>query len=158
MEKTDIRRELRDSLELAVIRQDIALVCVLVPLILLPSGCAARGFRDPNFWIPAAAVTVLTVLPFLIHGLWVTLRIFRSTDCYTLYRAKLSQPHQCKWGRGAMYFTIVLEDPADGGKFIVNTRPIFASYGFIGPLLEDYINKTVTVAYNEETDVVVVIG
>ena len=40
----------------------------------------------------------------------------------------------------------------------MNTNPIFHPIGWEQPLLQDYLNKTVTVGYNRETGMVVVIG
>ncbi|MBQ8834773.1 MAG: hypothetical protein IJ001_07610 [Oscillospiraceae bacterium] len=156
MNTSEIRRKLWNSLDLYCVRRELVLVCVVVPLVLLPSGCAAGGFREPSFWAMAATVAALTILPFAIYGLWVTIRIYRCSESYIFCKAKLTQPHG-SWLRGAMYFTVVLEHP-EGGNIIVNTRPIFQSYGWVGLLLEDYLNKTATIAYNEETEAVVVIG
>ena len=157
MNTSEIRRYLWDSLELHCIRRNIGLVLVVVPLVLLPTGCVKIGFQDPHFWLLTAMIAVLIILPFLIHGIWVTLRAFRCPEHYIFCKASLTKPHGSTWGRGAMYFTVVLEDPEEG-KFFVDTRPIFQSHGLEGPLMEEYLNKTVTIAYNRETEVVVVIG
>lgn len=154
----EIRRELRDSLDMAVIGRDLLLTIIIVAICLCCFALGAGGFRDESFRFAAAFISAITIIPVLIYSLWISLKIFRRPERYLFSRCKLSQPHQCKWGRGAMYFTVVFEDPEDGGKYILNTRPIFASYGIIGPLLEEYINKTVTIAYNEETETVVVIS
>lgn len=157
MNTSEIRKKLWDSLDLYCVRRDLVLVCIVVPLVLLPSGCVNIGLRDPNFWLMVAIVTALTILPFVIYGLWITIRVYRRPENYIFCKAKLTHPHGSKWIRSGMYFTVILEHP-EGGKFFVNTRPIFQSHGIVGPLLEDYLNKTVTIAYNEETEAVVVIG
>lgn len=41
---------------------------------------------------------------------------------------------------------------------MVDTNAIFRSYSLLGPSLEDYVNKEVTIAYNRFTERVVVIG
>lgn len=41
---------------------------------------------------------------------------------------------------------------------MTDTHSIFYARGLVGLLLEDYVNRTVTIAYNEETGMVVVIG
>lgn len=153
----EIRRKLWNSLELYCVRRNLILVFVVVPLVLLPMGCVKIDIQNPDFWLVTAIVAVLTILPFLIHGLWVTHRVFRHPESYIFCKASLTKPHGSIWGRGAMYFSVVLEHP-EGGKFVVDTRPIFQTYGWVGPLLEDYLNQTVTIAYNEETEAVVVIG
>ena len=157
MKQLSIRKQLWGSLDLYCVRRDLVLVLVVVPGVLLPTGCVSTGLRDPDYWRMVAIVTVITVLPFVIYSLWVTIRVYRCPESYIFCKARLTKPHGSKWSRGAMYFTVVLEHP-EGGKFVVNTRQIFQSNGWFGPLLEDYLNKTVTIAYNEETEAVVVIG
>ena len=158
MDKTDIRRELRDSLDMAVLRRDLILVLLVDAICLVIFAFPAGGFLTREFLLVAALICGITIIPVLCYSIWVAVKIFRNPEGYIFGKCRLSQPHQCKMARGAMYFTVVLEDPRDGGKYILNTRPIFASYGIAGPLLEEYINKTVTVAYNEDTEAVVVIG
>ena len=68
----------------------------------------------------------------------------------------MTQPHGSFWVR-SMYFTVLLED--GDGTIVANTHSIFGtSRHQIGPIMEDYVNKTVTVAYNGLTEQVVVIG
>ena len=53
---------------------------------------------------------------------------------------------------------MLLED-ADGYKFVADTHSIFSTHGDLTGLgFEDYVNQEVTIAYNEETENVVVIG
>ena len=151
----EIRKQLWRSLDLQCLRRDLVMVCIVVPLVLLPSGCAV-GFQYPGYWRMAAMVFAIVMLPMAGYGLWLILRVYRSSEYYTFYEAKLVQPHG-SWYVRAMYFTVVLEDP-ENGTFFVNTRPIFQTYGLFGPMMEDYLNKTVTIAYNEESGNVVVIG
>jgi len=158
MDKTEIKQLLRNSLDMAVLRRDLFLVLLVDAICLVIFAFPAGGFLSREFLLVAALICGITVIPVLIYTITVAMKIFRQPEGYVIGRCKLSQPHQCHLSRGAMYFTIVLEDPGDGGKYILNTRPIFASYGIAGPLLEDYINKTVEVAYNEDTGSVVVIG
>jgi hypothetical protein len=67
----------------------------------------------------------------------------------------LDQPHGA-W-RDQVYFTVELKE-SDGSSKTVNTRAIFSLHDIIRPRMEDYINKTVTVAYNIDTNMTVVIG
>ena len=71
--------------------------------------------------------------------------------------AELCQPHHEPMTGGCFKFCAVIETEQEG-RFLVETRPIFISHGFGGPLMEDYLGKTVTIAWNRETDAVVVIG
>lgn len=152
-----LRRELWDSLDMAVLRRDLILVTGIDALVLVIFAFTAGGIANDEFLLAAALVCGLTIIPVMIYSIWAAVKIFRQPEGYVFGRCKLFQPHQFRLSRGAMYFTIVFEYP-NGEKEILNTRPIFASYGSAGPLLEDYINQTVEVAYNEDTGSVVVIG
>jgi len=60
--------------------------------------------------------------------------------------------------RDSIKFRVVLED-ADGYKFVADTHSIFSTHkDFMGLGFEDYVNQEATIAYNEETGYVVVIG
>ena len=157
MDNTEMKQLLRNSLDMAVLRRDLILVTVIDALVLLIFAFPAGGFLNREFLLLAALICGLTIIPVLLYSIWVTVKTFQEPEGYVISRCKLCQPHQCRMSRGAMYFTVVFEHP-DGGKEVLNTRPIFASYGMAGPLLEDYINQTVEVAYNEDTGSVVVIG
>lgn len=152
-----IRQELRNSLDIAVLRRDLILVAGVDALVLVIFAFTAGGIANEEFLLAATLVCGITIIPVLVYSIWAAAKIFRQPEGYVFGRCKLSQPHQYRLSRGGMYFTIVFEYP-NGEKEILNTRPIFASYGMAGPLLEDYINRTVEVAYNEDTDSVVVIG
>ena len=153
--KSEIRQKLRESLDLHVLGWELKLSIAAVAVALAIPGVMG-GFRDPSYWIMVAVVSGLTLLPLFGYALWLVNKIFREVESYSFYSAKLTMPHGSKFVRGGLYFTVLLEDP-DGGKFVVNTRSIFAPNG-ISPLrLEDYLNKTVTIAYNEETEMVLVL-
>ena len=156
MNPPDIRKQLWNSLDLYCVRHDMTLVLIVVPLALLVCGLFG-GLQGTDFWMVALIVCTIVVLPLMVFLLWITVRLFRHSDSYILCRAKLTQPHSIAWGRGMMYFTVALEHP-QGGTFIVNTRPIFQTRSWLHPQLEDYLSKTVTIAYNEETEAVVVIS
>ena len=98
----------------------------------------------------------ITLLPFLGFCLWRTFRIFQHPESYFFCKTMMSSP---KGGniRDTIRFTVVLEDP-EGGKFVANTHSIFDTHGSSVLAFENYVNKTVTVGYNEETGMVVVIG
>ena len=65
-----------------------------------------------------------------------------------------------KIGEGAYKtysFTVTLDHP-EISRRARQTRPIFIPDGFFEPLLVNYVNQSVTVAYNPITDTLVVIG
>ena len=57
----------------------------------------------------------------------------------------------------SMGFTVVLEIPGEG-RIVAKTRAIFLTHGWPGPLVEDYVNREVEIAYNRTTRQTVVIG
>ena len=102
-------------------------------------------------------ILAISVLPILIFCLWRTFRIFQAAESYIFCKTTLSNPMGGRF-RDSIKFRVVLED-ADGYKFVADTHSIFQTHvGFGGLGFEDYVNQNVTVAYNEETGNVVVIG
>lgn len=118
-------------------------------------GSGIDGMRGMTI-LSGMLIAALSALYLFIPSVLIFFRIIRKPDQYRFYRAVLGQPHG-GYPRGTMYFTVVLEEP-DGEKFLVNTNTIFEAYGRVGISIEDYVNKTVTIAYNWETENVVVIG
>lgn len=151
MDQKEIRQKLKHSLDMAFVRLNLVIYAFFLLIGLL------MGLGRPEIMLTAMGIFALCGLIMLIPSLRILFRIYRDADGYRLYKATLSQPHG-GFPRGYMYFTIVLEEP-DGSRFIVNTNTIFQSYGTsFGPSMENYVNQTVTVAYNETTGAVVVIG
>lgn len=151
MDNKEIRQKLKDSVDMAYVRLNVTIYVIFLFIGLL------MGLSRPELIPSTIGIFALCGLIMLIPSLRILFRIYREPAGYRLYKATLSQPHG-GFPRGYMYFTIVLEEP-DGTKFLVNTNTIFQSYGTsFGPSMEDYVNQTVTVAYNEDTAAVVVIG
>lgn len=150
-QKKENRERLWESLEMAVVRRDLIIYGVAWIIFDVIFCLNPEGYVRNVMMVVIAAL----MLPFVGFYLWRTYQIFRSPEEYIFCRCKLSTPHQRYFAKGMMYFTVVIEDP-EGGRFPVETHAIFSSHGFIEPLLESYINSTVTVAYNRETEMVVV--
>ena len=156
MDKQEICDKLKGSLEVSTIRLwvkiELGMVALVCGLHFLISMGTYRGV-DP--WAFYGFVAGIVLVPmFGVHGfeLW---RIFRKAESYRFYEAKLTQPHGTYFR--SMYFTVLLQD--EDGTIITRTHSIFGTGKHQrGPLMEDYLNKTVTVAYNEFTEEVVVIG
>jgi len=151
-----IRSRLWNSLEMQnVIRWFFVGVFLTVFLLLMV-------WLKPMYLPPDSKALILAIMwiicpgPFFIFCLVRTFRIFWKPRGYHFCKTTLSKP---KGGniRHTIRFTVLLED-SDGHKFLADTHSIFFTGGFIGPLLEDYVNQTVTVAHNEETGMLVVIG
>lgn len=157
MENKDMRKKLWHSVDMAHVRLHIIIYIGFLLLGFAIGHLYRLNQHDPTFLPRAMIIFALSGLVFLIPALIICFRIYRDTSGYRLFMATLSQPHG-GYPRGFMYFTIVLEE-ADGSKFIVNTNTVFQSYGTsFGPSMENYVNQTVTVAYNDNTGAVVVMG
>ena len=155
METKEIQQRLRSSLEVTCARNDLIMYLVGIPL------CAAlvmftKGRNHPEHWPAVSLLAAIMLLPFAVFDLLRIIRIFRKPEAYIFCRAKLTQPHPGSL-RHTMYYTVLLEDE-DGRKFPADTHAIFYTHSIVGPTIEDYTNKTVTIAYNRETEMVVVIG
>lgn len=155
-DKKAIRERLWDSLETqAAIRYLITGVILAVFCILL--GMRELRYMEPGFRILGTAiVSALCALPVLLFSLIRLFRIFWKSEHYHFCKATLSNPRGGNL-RHTIRFRVLLED-SEGRKFTADTHSIFYTRGLIGPLMEDYVNQTVTIAYNEETGMVTVIG
>ena len=153
MENHAIRQRLLASLELAHARSNLILYLIATPVMILTVVLTSG---HPEFWPAAVVLGLVMLLPIAMFYGWRIISIFRKEEHYWFCRCVLSQPHPGAL-RYTMYYTVLLEDP-EGRKFPARTHAIFYSRGFIGPTIEDFTNKTVTIAYNRETGMVVVIG
>lgn len=150
-----IRKRLWSSVEMGHYRNHLIIYAIAVTAAAI-LAVIRNDAHDPALWGIAAILLAIVFLPFLGYYLWQIVRIFRKWDQYIFCNVNLVNPHP-GWYRGTMYFTILAEHPALS-KIVVNTRPIFHTHGLIGPLFCDYVNQKITIAYNPQTDVVVVIG
>ena len=151
-----IRSRLWNSLEMQVVIKYLVFALIMAVLCILLGLHELRYLDAAHRIIGTAIITAICVLPLLIFYIIRTFRIFWKPQGYHFCKTTLSKP---KGGniRHTIKFTVLLED-SDGHKFLADTHSIFYTKGFIGPLLEDYVNQNVTIAYNEETGNVVVIG
>lgn len=149
MDTTEIREKLKCSLEIAHIRSALAVWSFLV---------AAYVTALTLFWGGLTITAILCgmfLLPIWIAYGWRYFRVFRKPEHYTFHTVTLSQPHANKFH--AFYFTVELES-AKKGTVTTKTSSIFLARGWLGPIMEDYVNRKVDLAYNEETGRVVVMG
>ena len=150
MDEREIKETLKCSLEIAHIRSALVVASVLV---------AAYVGIMTLFWGDIAFTIVLCGV--LLFPMWVTYswryhRVFRKISRYTIHKTVLAQPHTSRFVH-AFHFTVVLEN-TEQGAIVTKTSSIFLARGWLGPFMEDYVNREVTLAYNEETGQVVVIG
>lgn len=143
------RHRLWHSLEMHCICRDLIMILIAMVLFLAIIG-------NDQYWQIGLLFDCIGFGPIAFFYIWRIFQIFRKSESYTFYKTTLSQPHQ-KFPLKAMYFTVVLEEP-DGRKHIEHTHAIFACHGIVEPLVESYVNSTVTIGLNKETGMVVVIG
>ena len=150
MDEREIKEKLKCSLEIAHIRSALVVASVLV---------AAYVGIMTLFWGDIAFTVILCgviLFPIWLAYSWRYFRVFRKISRYTFHKALLAQPHTSRFVH-AFHFTVVLEN-TEKGTISTTTSSIFLARGWLGPFLEDYVNREVTLAYNEETGQVVVIG
>lgn len=146
-ENPDPRAKLRHSLETGYyLRQSAVLGAIFLFFCLLTFS------RDTGVGI----VFTLLFLPILIYYLYRILRIFYRPEGYIFCTAALNRPNYHFFLK-SYSFTVTLGHPEIGHR-TRQTQPIFLPYGAFEPLLVNYMNQTVTVAYNPLTDTLVVIG
>ena len=148
-------RMIKRSLDMRLCKRMLIAIGIATGLGLLYGWAQFRKYDFLNFGLFLSMMVIFVGTPSAIWGyrMW---KLFRVPEEYFFTQAKLSTFHQKMWTRGMMCFTVVIDHPEEG-TVAVSTNPIFASYGWEQPLLEDYLNKTVTVGYNRETGTVVVI-
>ena len=149
MDLTEIKQRLKCSLEIAHIRAALVLWSFLV---------AAYVTVLTLFWGGFTFTTILCgafLLPIWVAYGWRWFRVFRKMEHYTFHKVTLTQPHANKFH--AFYFEVEL-NPEEVGPITAKTSSIFLARGWLGPLMEDYVNREVALAYNEKTGRVVVLG
>ena len=150
MDHREIKEKLKCSLEIAHIRSALVVASVLV---------AAYVGIMTLFWGSIAFTVILCgviLFPIWLAYSWRYFRVFRKISRYTFHRAVLDRPSISRFVH-AFHFTVTLEG-TEKGTVTADTSSIFLARGWLGPILEDYVNKEVTLAYNEETGQVVVMG
>ena len=149
MDLTEIKQRLKCSLEIAHIRAALVLWSFLV---------AAYVTILTLFWGGITFTMVFCgafLLPLWVTYGWRYFRVFRQPEHYTFHKVTLTQPHANKFH--AFYFEVELNS-AEVGPITAKTSSIFLARGWLGPLMEDYVNREVALAYNEKTGRVVVLG
>lgn len=150
MNEREIKAKLKCSLEIAHIRSALTVASVLVAAYV---GVMTLFWGSFTFTIILCG---LILLPIWVAYGWRYFRVFRKISRYTFHRAVLDRPSISRFVH-AFHFTVTLDD-TEKGTVTADTSSIFLARGWLGPILEDYVNREVTLAYNEETGRVVVMG
>ena len=148
-------RMIRRSLDMKVYKRILIAIAIAAGLGLLYGWVQFRKYDFLNFGLFLSMMVIFVGTPSTIWGfrMW---KLFRVPEEYYFAQVKLTSFRQNWWPRG-ICFTVLIDHP-EAGTVAVSTNPIFHATGWEQPLLEDYMNRTVTVGYNRETGMVVVIG
>ena len=101
--------------------------------------------------IAALLLMSFITLPLIAWFAYRWLRLFLHIDVWCFSEAVLDKPHAGY--KGGVYFTVTVTDRRGNKKLVDTTTMFFSSE----PRLEDYVNRSVLIGYNEETEVVAVI-
>ena len=157
MDKSQIKEQLKNSLDMVNVTFWLSIAGIVVLIDGIMVLFMPRSPFGPSKWLVFFTMAAVSTLPILIFCAWRTISIFRRAESYHFCKAQLCNP---KGGRirDTIRFLVVLRG-ADGFPFTAYTHSIFHTHrSSFGPALEDYANREVTLAYNEETGQVVVIG
>ena len=153
----EIRKMLWHSMDMAAVKLILFWAVIANVIVFGVLFITSAGMDSGERWAAILTIMVVCLLPFLVFCLWRTIQTFRLASSYTFCTTILSNPMGGRF-RDSIKFRVLLED-ADGYQFVADTHSIFQTHvGFGGFALEDYVNQKVTIAYNEETGNVVVIG
>ena len=153
----EIRRDLWHSLDMAFVKVFLFWAMVVNVILFAVLFFTSMGMDPAERCTVILTMMAVCLLPFLILCLWRTVQTFRKAESYIFCTATLSNPMGGRF-RESIKFRVVLED-AEGCKFVADTHSIFSTHKDLTGLgFEDYVNQEVTIAYNEETGNVVVIG
>lgn len=151
---SDIRSQLRSSAEMAWVRFQLILWLIFWAACLIVVWIGTRNHPAIGpMMLLCVSVLYLPIVVFWLVRVW---KMFRSIGDYVLCPAELIQPHHAFFGRGLYRFMGVIETERDG-RFAVETHALFHSGGN-WLRMEDYLHRTVTLAWNRRTGTVVVIG
>lgn len=148
--KKEVHRYLRKTLEVSLMVRNLWIWLGITVL------CAAIIHLNVHVW-SVTAVVLLAFVPYLIFIMIRYLRIMAKAESYCFYRTKLASPHHSPRIKHRFYFTVRLEEDGEV-PLTVDTHAVFHTYGILWPRMEDCMNQTVTIAYNPETNMVVVAG
>ena len=152
----EIRRQLWYSLDMMAVRKWFFGGVFLAVMVIWINLAAADSAKYPDRIGMMLIMLAISAGPFLGFSTWRTIQVFRHPESYHFCKTSLCNPKGGSF-RDTIKFTVLIED-ADGNKFAADTHSVFSVRGIGWPTHEDYVNRTVTVAYNEETGQVVVIG
>ena len=99
----------------------------------------------------------LMFLPFVLFAMYKYRALFQNLNDYEIYEVRLDHPGTSYWYRGAIYYTVTIETK-DGYRVSADTKPLWSGAMFASFRLDEYNNKKIRIAYNEQTDEMMVLG
>lgn len=151
----DIKHQLRASVDMNWVRT-MTNACIFTLLAAALMGLLIGGLGAVWLYLLIGLIVELPLCVALAHRCW---KIFRWPEYYRQCQCTLSSlntPTFFNFWKAAAFFVVVEDE--DGNQEVVSTNNIFFPSGFESPQLRDYVNRTVTIAYNPATGSVVVIG
>lgn len=126
------------------------LVCILlIPILLL-----FFSKSPPLFFIIIHPLISICCFWSIIYNVFQVIYLYRFAKKATVADSTLDDPH-VTWGR-RVYFCITVET-ADGQLLAFESKAIYG-HALCKPRFDDYHNKSVKVAYNEEENRIVVLS
>ena len=149
--KKEVRRYLRRTMEVKLLVRNLWL------WLLVSAAFALALYLNTKSWVFSVAMLVTLVVPYLIWFAVRYARIMAKAESYCFYRAKLDTPHPSLLIRNRFYFTVALGEE-DGTHTVVDTHAVFHTYGIFFPKMDACLNQNVGIAYNPDTQMVIVAG
>ena len=84
-------------------------------------------------------------------------RLFRKINCYEVVEIKLTKAQLSPFHFGLYCFTLRF-NTKNKKIFIRNTRKMFSVHRWFTFSLDDYLERTVRIAYNQETDTLIILN
>lgn len=141
---------IKNSVEFKAQRRHALFVWICTAAVLLLAVLTGPGKN------PKSTVSLAIMLPFVIlYSLYYVYRVgvlFWKMERWSFSETTLDRPHM-GYKSGA-WFTVTVRDRS-GRELEKETSKIFSTGA--GPIFEDYVNRRVLIAYNDETDTVAVI-
>lgn len=101
---------------------------------------------------------IIIIFPFVVFYIYKCIYLLKNYNKYIYIEVDLNKPRSCEYKRSRMYFEI--EIPRLGESNLKKeTASIFStSSDLFAPYFDDYVNKKITIGYQEDNDYVIVIG
>ena len=104
-----------------------------------------------------AGVCLLIFAPFVLFYVYQYISLFRNRENFIVYEVVLDHPSTSYWYRGAVYYTVSFVT-TQNIRVTADTKPLWSSGLFADFPLEEYNNQKIYVAYNDQTEMLIVLG